>query len=193
MALRNVVHRRNHKERSQPGSRKRLGLLEKHKDYVERAKDHHSKQDRIKRLQQKAALRNADEFNFGMIKSAPNSGDALLSIKRRGTRIQRRADSSMENDVVAILKSQDLGYVRNALRSEDKKIEALCQQIRPSLAFMTDDWLHEKEGRAHILSRQGLLDNQHSTGGRLGTAGKKTVWVDSIDEGTQRPKCLQIN
>ena len=48
--------------------RQRLGLLEKHGDYVKRAKDYHSKEDRIKKLREKAALRNKDEFYFGMVK-----------------------------------------------------------------------------------------------------------------------------
>ena len=49
-SLRNSLHRRNHKERSQLSHRQRVGILEKHKDYVLRARDYHSKQDRIKRL-----------------------------------------------------------------------------------------------------------------------------------------------
>jgi U3 small nucleolar RNA-associated protein 11 len=66
-SLRNSLHRRNHKERSQLSHRSKLGLLEKHKDYVLRARDYHSKQDRITRLRQKAADRNKDEFYFGMV------------------------------------------------------------------------------------------------------------------------------
>lgn len=69
MPLRNYVHRRQHKERSQLSHRKKFGLLEKHKDYVQRAKDHHSKRDRIKKLKEKALDRNQDEFYFGMIKN----------------------------------------------------------------------------------------------------------------------------
>ena len=65
-SLRNSLHRRNHKERSQLSHRQRFGILEKHKDYVLRARDYHSKQDRIKRLRQKATDRNKDEFYFGM-------------------------------------------------------------------------------------------------------------------------------
>ena len=66
MPLKNSLHRRNHKERSQLAHRQRLGILEKHKDYVLRARDYHSKQDRLKRLAQKAAERNKDEFYYGM-------------------------------------------------------------------------------------------------------------------------------
>lgn len=68
-SLRNSVHRREHRERSQPNARQKLGLLEKHKDYVLRAKDYHSKQDRLKALREKAYFRNEDEFYFGMINS----------------------------------------------------------------------------------------------------------------------------
>jgi U3 small nucleolar RNA-associated protein 11 len=63
------LHRRNHKERSQLVGRQRLGLLEKHKDYVLRARDYASKKQRIKRLQEKVAERNKDEFYFGMTAS----------------------------------------------------------------------------------------------------------------------------
>ena len=65
-SLRNSLHRRNHKERSQLSHRAKYGILEKHKDYVLCAQDFHSKQDRITRLRQKAADRNGDEFYFGM-------------------------------------------------------------------------------------------------------------------------------
>jgi hypothetical protein len=65
-SLRNSIHRRSHKERSQLAHRSKLGLLEKHADYVKRARDYHSKQDRLTRLKQKAAERNKDEFYFSM-------------------------------------------------------------------------------------------------------------------------------
>jgi len=71
-SLRNSLHRRNHKERSQLAHRSKLGILEKHKDYVQRARDYHSKQDRLNRLRQKAAERNQDEFYFSMVKEKTN-------------------------------------------------------------------------------------------------------------------------
>jgi U3 small nucleolar RNA-associated protein 11 len=81
-SLRNSLHRRNHKERSQLSQRQRFGILEKHKDYVLRARDYHSKQDRIKRLRQKAADRNKDEFYFAMNRQRTEVGIVGLSIVR---------------------------------------------------------------------------------------------------------------
>jgi U3 small nucleolar RNA-associated protein 11 len=84
-SLRNSLHRRNHKERSQLSHRQRFGILEKHKDYVLRARDYHSKQDRIKRLRQKAAERNKDEFYFGM--NRERTEVYAFSPLRYGTRV----------------------------------------------------------------------------------------------------------
>lgn len=67
MALKKVFQARAHRERSQPQARQRLGLLEKHSDYVLRARDFHKKENRLKALKQKAAMKNPDEFYFGMI------------------------------------------------------------------------------------------------------------------------------
>jgi U3 small nucleolar RNA-associated protein 11 len=122
--------RRTHKERHQPAFRQRMGLLEKHKDYVERARhvlllqifqykwniwavfkrfflwcgalvsifvnqpwrmhvltaqcdinrDYHSKKQRIKKLQEKAAQRNPDEFYFKMINTKTKNGMASVFV-----------------------------------------------------------------------------------------------------------------
>jgi U3 small nucleolar RNA-associated protein 11 len=110
-SLRNSIHRRNHKERSQLSNRKRLGILEKHKDYVQRARDYHSKQDRIQRLRQKAADRNKDEFYFSMVKERTTQG---VHTKDRG-------NASLPVDVVKVLKTQDENYLRT-MRMAGRKV-----------------------------------------------------------------------
>jgi hypothetical protein len=65
----NVTPRREHRERSQPNYRSKMGMLEKHKDYVLRAKDYSSKKQRLQSLKRKAEERNPDEFYFKMSKT----------------------------------------------------------------------------------------------------------------------------
>lgn len=118
MAITNTTDalaRRNHKERAQPAHRARLGLLEKHKDYVHRARDYKSKQDRLKKLREKAAFRNKDEFYHGMIKHQTKNGVELGD----------RGNEALGVDVVRILKSQDEGWVRMQI-AKDEKV-SLCE------------------------------------------------------------------
>lgn len=103
------MSRRNHKERAQPLHRQKLGLLEKHKDYVHRARDYKSKKDRIKKLREKAAFRNKDEFYFGMVKAKT----------RGGVHLQDRGNEALSVDVVKLLKTQDLGYVKMQIAQDE--------------------------------------------------------------------------
>ncbi|KAG1749777.1 u3 small nucleolar RNA-associated protein 11 [Suillus paluster] len=119
-SLRNSLHRRNHKERSQLAHRSKFGILEKHKDYVQRARDYHSKQDRLTRLRQKASDRNKDEFYFGMNKERTVEG---VHVKDRG-------NVSMPMDMVKLLKTQDEGYVRTT-RANGLKACSLFDQLIP--------------------------------------------------------------
>ncbi|BAM83200.1 similar to U3 snoRNP component Utp11p [Cyanidioschyzon merolae strain 10D] len=73
-AFRKASPRRTHRERAQPRGRAKLGLLEKHRDYVERARAYHSKQQRLKALQQRAEFRNPDEFYFKMLRLPSRDG-----------------------------------------------------------------------------------------------------------------------
>jgi U3 small nucleolar RNA-associated protein 11 len=66
-SLKNIVKTRTYRERSAPAARKKLGLLEKHKDYKLRAQDFHKKQDALNVLKEKAAFRNPDEFYYKMV------------------------------------------------------------------------------------------------------------------------------
>ncbi|KAF2006652.1 U3 small nucleolar RNA-associated protein 11 [Amniculicola lignicola CBS 123094] len=116
-SMRNAVQRRNHKERAQPLEREKWGLLEKRKDYKLRAADHKTKQKRLKLLKQKATERNPDEFSFKMMSSQVDSA---------GRRITDRGNKALSQDVVKLLKTQDLGYLRTTiqeLRNEREQVE----------------------------------------------------------------------
>lgn len=97
---RNIMHRKEHKERAQPIKRKRFGLLEKHKDYVKRAKDFHSKQDRLQVMKRKAAMKNPDEFYFGMKNAKTKKGVHVLE--------KTRPDAAMSADMQKLVATQDL-------------------------------------------------------------------------------------
>uniref|UniRef100_A0A2P2M3Y5 U3 small nucleolar RNA-associated protein 11 n=1 Tax=Rhizophora mucronata TaxID=61149 RepID=A0A2P2M3Y5_RHIMU len=114
-SFRNAIPRRAHKERAQPHSRKKFGLLEKHKDYVIRAKAFHKKEETLQRLREKAALRNPDEFYFKMIKTRTVDGVH---------RPESEANKYTQEELM-LMKTQDIGYVLQKLQSEKKKIEKL--------------------------------------------------------------------
>ena len=97
---RSAIQTRAHKERSQPAARSKWGLLEKHKDYVLRARDYHKKENTIKLLKSKAAMRNPDEFYFSMIHSKTKKGVHI---------VQRNEKYSHE--LLQLLKTQDQNYI----------------------------------------------------------------------------------
>ncbi|WFD42563.1 hypothetical protein MPSI1_001209 [Malassezia psittaci] len=191
MALRNSVHRRNHKERSQPEHRKRFGLLEKHKDYVERARAHHVNRDKLKRLREKAANKNQDEFHTGMVGKKTE----------RGVHIDSRGNKALPNDVVALLKTQDAGYLRKQLVTERKRIAALKEQIAPRVAGMRLSWLEKKPIFVTALGREGLLGHleqskatastRGNTSGRLQSFGQRTVWAEDAEDTEQSVSSLE--
>ncbi|KAL7097790.1 hypothetical protein ACP275_10G165000 [Erythranthe tilingii] len=118
-SLRNALPRRAHKERSQPHSRRRFGLLEKHKDYVVRAKAFHQKEDALQKLREKAAFRNPDEFYFKMIKTKTVKGVHKLESEA----------NKYTTEELMLMKTQDVGYILQKLQSEKKKIEKLSSVL----------------------------------------------------------------
>lgn len=118
-SLRNAIPRRAHKERAQPNARKKYGLLEKHKDYVVRAKAFHKKQEIMKKLKEKAEFRNPDEFYFKMIKTRVVDGvHKPLS----------EANKYSQEELM-LMKTQDMGYILQKIQSEKKKIEKLTSTL----------------------------------------------------------------
>jgi U3 small nucleolar RNA-associated protein 11 len=123
-SLRNAVKRVTHKERSQPTKRAHLGALEKHQDYVKRARDYHKKEDAVNAAKQRAALRNPDEFYFGMHKSVVDAETG----KHRKTQQAVREEFERtvgDADAIRVLKDQDLQYIRLQRQRDAKKVAKL--------------------------------------------------------------------
>ncbi|KAI0257151.1 u3 small nucleolar RNA-associated protein 11 [Lactifluus subvellereus] len=183
-SLRNSLHRRNHKERSQLSHRQRFGILEKHKDYVLRARDYHSKQDRIKRLRQKAADRNKDEFYFGMNRQRTEGG----------VHVQDRGNASLPVDMVKILKTQDENYVRTMRAAGLKKIEKLRDQLTALADLLTvheaddsDDDTGLDEEELEILMEAGIIARPFNARKRRSSRppAKHIVFVENDEEARQ--------
>ncbi|WWD17081.1 hypothetical protein CI109_101518 [Kwoniella shandongensis] len=181
-SLRNAMARRNHKERAQPLNRAKFGLLEKHKDYVLRARDYKSKQDRIRKLREKAAFRNKDEFYWGMVKDKTKGGVAVAD----------RGNESLSTDLVKILKTQDLGYVRVQIAKDEKKITKLRAEleITAPVAGPSSEWTAASElAEVEKLAEMGIvLQPRDVSGGRKGKGKGKApaaghvVFVDGRTE-----------
>eukprot|EP00730_Choanoeca_flexa_P014747 TRINITY_DN6560_c0_g2_i2.p1 TRINITY_DN6560_c0_g2~~TRINITY_DN6560_c0_g2_i2.p1 ORF type:complete len:253 (+),score=86.97 TRINITY_DN6560_c0_g2_i2:116-874(+) len=114
------AQRKSHKERSQPLSRSKFGLLEKGKDWKLRRDDFKKKQRHIKSLANKARERNADEFYFGMISAKTTDG------------VQSLTTGELEHftaEQLKVFKTQDHRYVQMKRTQEKNKIEKLQQNL----------------------------------------------------------------
>ncbi|VEU22774.1 DEKNAAC103853 [Brettanomyces naardenensis] len=108
------VQKKQHRERSQPQRRKRLGFLEKKKDYRLRAADYHKKQAQLKILKQKAKAYNEDEYYHAMTRKETDA---------RGILIADRGNETLSNEEVLLLKTQDTGYLNTIAQRDSRRIE----------------------------------------------------------------------
>lgn len=123
--MRNAVTRRPHKERAQPQSREKWGILEKHKDYSLRAQDYNLKKKKLEQLSQKARERNPDEFAFGML----SQGKAGLGKHKAAKKADGAVSGPLSHDAVKLLKTQDAGYLRTVAAKGRKEIEKLAEEV----------------------------------------------------------------
>lgn len=114
-AFKNAIRRKIHLERPTPKARQKFGILERHKDYKVRAKDHNRKKDTLRGLTEKASLRNPDEFYTKMITSKTQGGKHIVERKQH--------DHS--HAALMVMKGQDINYLSHKLTTESKKIERI--------------------------------------------------------------------
>ncbi|KAI0639541.1 small-subunit processome [Trametes polyzona] len=183
-SIKNSLHRRTHKERSQLSHRTRLGFLEKHKDYVLRARDYHSKQDRINLLREKAATRNKDEFYFSMTRERTEGG---VHVKDRG-------NQALPTDIVKVLKTQDENYLRTMRAVGLKKIDRLKTQLtqladllKPSTLNGEEDDDELDEHELEVLREAGVIPPESKKSRRKSRSnkGKHLLFAEDAEEARQ--------
>ena len=147
-SLRNAVKRIAHKERSQTVDRQHLGILEKKKDYKERAIDYHRKEDRIKAMKRKVSMRNPDEFYFGMHNSKVEDG------RHRSNEDYRM----LSPELIKVMKDQDLSYVRLQKQKDIKKAEKLQSSLHLLNAENFNDVGAKRSHTVFVDSKEDALD-----------------------------------
>ncbi|NXP03016.1 UTP11 protein, partial [Thinocorus orbignyianus] len=115
-----------------PAARRRLGLLEKKKDYRLRAADYHKKQNALRALQKKALDKNPDEFYFKMIRAELQDGVHTI----------KQPKDEVTPEQVKLMRTQDIKYVEMKRVAEAKKIERLKSEL-------------------HLLGAEGRSPNKH--------------------------------
>lgn len=172
------IAKRQHRERHQPSDRKKWGLLEKKKDYRQRAQDYHKKQAHLALLRSKAAQRNEDEFDYGMIRAKSKDG-ALVK--------ERQASQALSNDAVKLLKTQDEGYIRTLENQERKKVErAKNGIILPNLGRHTV--YVENEDEMQRWNAAEHFDTSSSSVGNCENRQRKGQTVSELSAEQERQK-----
>ncbi|KAK9390562.1 small-subunit processome [Lipomyces mesembrius] len=193
-SLKFSVQKKQHRERAQPHARRKWGLLEKHKDYVLRARDYHTKEARIKALREKAQSRNPDEFYHGMVSSKTNA---------RGIKQQDRETSVvLSHEEVKLLKTQDEGYLVTMITQEKAKVSRLQDRLafiknefvtsepnKPSddlTDFDYSDFESDEDGSGKNKVKKRLERGKKKSNGN----GKHLVFADRIDQALSHDESL---
>lgn len=138
------INQKTHRERHQPEDRKKLGLLEKKKDYKVRAEHFNKKKKTLKILKKKALEKNVDEFHTHMINAKLVDGEHFELPK------EENEDSEEQK---LLMDTQDMKYIASRRTIEKRKIEKIkaanhmidaANRVENTHVFFVDD---EKEAK----------------------------------------------
>jgi len=121
-SLRNAVKRKTHKERAQLAHRRRLGPLEKKKDYKVRATHFHKNEKKLRALRRRADFRNPDEFYFKMVSTRTKDGVHMTEREKP------------DEDITKLIRTQNIAY----LRLHDEIEESKIRKLKERLHFLND-------------------------------------------------------
>ncbi|KRX02490.1 hypothetical protein PPERSA_11830 [Pseudocohnilembus persalinus] len=185
--FKNIAPKRKYRERAQLESRNGLGLLEKKKDYKQRAVHYHKKEDKMNKLRLKAALKNPDEYYHKMKKSRQTKDGNIQYIDE---------DSEDENfdvkEYKKILKTQSQNLVKlqkykdqnklNNLKAENQFINVGGQSQNTHIIFADNQQKFDNFNLAkHYDTIPELLNNKSNI---LKKSQLETQILDSDDEET---------
>ena len=174
--IKKYIPRRKYRERGQNERRKKLGFLEKKKDYKIRAEDYHEKEKKYKNLKEAARTRNPDEFYHKMIKAKIIDGE----------HVQFPDDKNLEQKLVTNTQFINLvNFKKSQLEKEAEKMKIRLQ--------LNKDVFEEGNKSAHTFyyeDEDEYLEEQQKEKENELLNKKRNLSIDKSDEEQENEKKL---
>lgn len=170
--------KKTYQERAQPSSRKKLGFLEKHKDYVLRAQDAHQKERQLKKLKRLVQNRNPDEFRFGMEHTHVDSETGEV---RRDNNSDEKDSNKYTEDEIKLMQTEDIAYLTMRQTMDLRKAEKLKSTLH---------YLDQESKNTHTLFVDSDDDNDYEDEEEI--VAKKLDTVPELIHSKVMPRTEQL-